>query len=108
MLSSTTFDIPGYEITEHRGLVRGVIVRSPTISQGLMGGLKNIIGGQIGAYAKMCEQTRAEAYEDMAQHAQALGANAIVGIRYDASSVESKSAAVEVLCYGTAVVARKK
>lgn len=108
MLASTTFEIPGYEITEHKGLVRGIIVRSPTISQGIIGGLKNIIGGKIGAYTTMCEQTRGQAYEDMEQHAAQLGANAIIGIRYDASSVEPKGAAVEVLCYGTAVVVRKK
>ena len=108
MLASTTFEIPGYEIVEHKGLVRGIIVRSPTISQGIMGGLKNIIGGKIGAYTTMCEQTRGQAYDDMEQHAAALGANAIIGIRYDASSVEPKGAAVEVLCYGTAVTVRKK
>jgi uncharacterized protein YbjQ (UPF0145 family) len=108
MLASTTFDIPGHEITEHKGLVRGIIVRSPTISQGILGGLKNIIGGKIGAYTAMCEQTRSQAYDDMEKHAAELGANAIVGIRYDASSVEARGAAVEVLCYGTAVVARKK
>lgn len=108
MLTSTTFDIIGHEILEHRGLVRGIIVRSPTISQGILGGLKNIIGGQIGAYTKMCEQTRSQAYDEMERHAQLLGANAIIGIRYDASSVEPQGGAVEVLCYGTAVVVRKK
>ena len=108
MIASTTFEIPGYEIIEHRGLVRGIIVRSPTISQGIMGGLKNIIGGKIGSYTKMCEQTRSQAYDDMEKHASELGANAIVGIRYDASSVEPRGGAVEVLCYGTAVIARKK
>lgn len=108
MLASTTFDIPGHEITEHLGLVRGIIVRSPTISQGILGGLKNIIGGKIGAYTEMCEQTRAQAYEDMLRHAAQLGANAVIGIRYDASSVEPRGAAVEVLCYGTAVLARRK
>ena len=89
-------------------MVRGVIVRSPTISQGIIGGLKNLIGGRIGAYTQMCDQTRAQAYEEMERHAAELGANAIVGIRYDASAVESKGAAVEVLCYGTAVVVRGK
>jgi uncharacterized protein YbjQ (UPF0145 family) len=108
MLASTTFEIAGHEIVDHKGMVRGIIVRSPTISQGILGGLKNIIGGQIGAYTTMCEQTRGQAYDEMVRHAAELGANAIVGIRYDASSVESKGAAVEVLCYGTAVVARKK
>ncbi|MFH1499342.1 MAG: YbjQ family protein [Verrucomicrobiota bacterium] len=108
MLASTTFDIPGHEITEHRGLVRGIIVRSPTIAQGIVGGLKNIIGGTIGAYTEMCEQTRGQAYEAMVRHARELGANAIIGIRYDASSVEPRGGAVEVLCYGTAVVVRRK
>ena len=107
MLSSTTFEIHGHRIIEHMGLVRGIIVRSPTISQGIMGGLKNIIGGKIGAYTTMCEQTRAQAYADMEKHAEELGANAIIGIRYDAASVESHGAAVEVLCYGTAVRVEK-
>lgn len=107
MLNSTTFEIHGYHIIEHKGLVRGVIVRSPTISQGIMGGLKNLIGGKIGAYTTMCEQTRGQAYADMEKHAAELGANAIIGIRYDASSVESQGASVEVLCYGTAVVVTK-
>src|SRR3954469_11192426 len=108
MLASTTFEIHGHEITEHKGLVRGIIVRSPTISQGILGGLKNIIGGQIGAYTTMCEQTRGQAFSALEQHAADLGANAVVGIRYDASSVEPRGGAVEVLCYGTAVVVRKK
>ncbi|HET7535714.1 MAG TPA: YbjQ family protein [Candidatus Didemnitutus sp.] len=108
MLASTTFEISGHEVIEHKGLVRGIIVRSPTISQGIIGGLKNIIGGKIGAYTTMCEQTRAQAYDDMVLHASQLGANAIIGIRYDASSVEPRGGAVEVLCYGTAVLARKK
>jgi uncharacterized protein YbjQ (UPF0145 family) len=108
MLASTTFEISGHEIVEHKGLVRGIIVRSPTISQGILGGLKNIIGGTIGAYTAMCEQTRSQAFADMEKHAAELGANAIVGIRYDASSVEPRGGAVEVLCYGTAVVTRKK
>lgn len=108
MLSSTTFEIAGYEIAEHKGLVRGIIVRSPTISQGILGGLKNMIGGKIGAYTSMCEQTREQAFEDLEAHAASLGANAVIGVRYDASSVEPNGGAVEVLCYGTAVVVRKK
>ncbi|MDB6077147.1 MAG: hypothetical protein JWO82_894 [Akkermansiaceae bacterium] len=107
MLSSTTFEIHGYDITEHKGMVRGIIVRSPTISQGIIGGLKSIIGGRIGAYTTMCEQTRQQAFEDLEQHAAELGANAVIGVRYDASSVDPRGA-VEVLCYGTAVVAQKK
>lgn len=101
---TTTFTIEGYRIREYKGLVRGIIVRSPTIVQGIMGGLKNIIGGSIGAYTEMCEQARQQAYDLLIQHAAALGANAIVGVRYDASEVVSKGNATEVLCYGTAVV----
>ncbi len=108
MIASTTFTIDGYDTTETKGLVRGIIVRSPTISQGILGGLKNIIGGKIGAYTAMCEQTRSQAYDDMVAHARAMGANAIVGVRYDASSVEPRGGAVEVLCYGTAVVVAKR
>ena len=101
---TTTFTIEGYRIAKYLGVVRGIIVRAPTISQGIMGGLKSIIGGQIGAYTTMCEQTRQQAYELLVDHAVALGANAIVGLRYDAAEVVSQGSATEVLCYGTAVV----
>ncbi len=101
---STTFEIAGCRITRNLGVVRGITVRSPTISQGIMGGLKSIIGGRIGAYVEMCEQARQHAYDSMVEHACQLGANAIVGVRYDASDVGGQTAATEVLCYGTAVV----
>ena len=105
LLVSTTFEIQGRRIREYKGMVRGIIVRAPTIGQGLMGGLKAIVGGQIGAYTEMCEQARQSAYDLMVSHAQQLGANAIVGVHYDASDVGGeRSAATEVLCYGTAVV----
>jgi uncharacterized protein YbjQ (UPF0145 family) len=82
-------------------------VRAPTISQGIIGGLKSIIGGNIGAYTEMCEQTRQQAYDLLIDHARSLGANAVVGLRFDASEVASKSSATEVLCYGTAVEVTK-
>jgi uncharacterized protein YbjQ (UPF0145 family) len=107
MLITTTFSFDGYRILEYKGLVRGIIVRAPTIAQGIVGGLKNIIGGRIGAYTEMCEQAREQAYDAMVEHANQLGANAIVGVRYDASEVVSKGSATEVLCYGTAVVVAK-
>src|SRR2546423_11526275 len=107
MLITTTFDFAGYRILEYKGLVRGIIVRSPTIAQGIIGGLKNIIGGRIGAYTEMCETARQQAYDSMVAHAASLGANAIVGVRYDASEVVSKGSATEVLCYGTAVLIQK-
>ncbi|HKB88889.1 MAG TPA: YbjQ family protein [Opitutaceae bacterium] len=103
---STTFTIEGYSIVEYKGIVRGIIVRTPTIAQGFFGGLKSIIGGQIGAYSEMCEQARQQAYDLMLSHARSLGANAVVGMRYDASEV-SKVSATEVLCYGTAVVIQR-
>jgi uncharacterized protein YbjQ (UPF0145 family) len=105
MFVTTTFSFEGFHIKQYRGLVRGIVVRSPTISQGLIGGLKNIIGGRIGAYGDMCEQTRRQAYDEMIKHAEEMGANAVVGVRYDASDIGgAQSAATEVICYGTAVV----
>jgi len=104
---TTTFTIEGYRIKTYKGIVRGIIVRSPTITQGIIGGLKNIIGGQIGAYTEMCEQARQQAYDRMIRHAEEIGANAIVGLHYDASEVVSRGSATEVLCYGTAVVIEK-
>src|SRR5271168_4656797 len=97
---TTTFTIEGYQIVQYLGIVRGLIVRAPTIAQGIMGGLKSIIGGRIGAYTEMCEQTREQAYELLVQHAHDVGANAVVGFRYDASEISGKNtSATEVLCY---------
>jgi uncharacterized protein YbjQ (UPF0145 family) len=104
MIVSTTFDVQGRRIREYKGVVRGITVRAPTISQGILGGLKSIIGGQIGAYTEMCEQARQTAYDLMIQHARELGANGVIGMSFDASEVASKASATEVLCYGTAVV----
>lgn len=105
MLVTTTFSFEGYRIVEYRGVVRGIVVRAPTIAQGFFGGLKNIIGGRIGSYAKMCEQARQQAYDLLIEHARDVGANAVVGLRYGAADV-SRGSATEVLCYGTAVVVR--
>lgn len=104
MITTTTFDIDGYRIAEYKGLVRGITVRTPTIAQGFVGGLKSIIGGKIGAYIEMCEQARQHAYDELVAHASQLGANAVVGLRYESSEVGTQGGATEVLCYGTAVV----
>ncbi len=104
MIVTTTFDIQGYRVKEYKGIVRGIIVRSPTIAQGILGGLKGILGGRIGAYMEMCEQARSQAYDQMIEHATQLGANAVIGVSYDADEVVSRESATEVLCYGTAVV----
>jgi uncharacterized protein YbjQ (UPF0145 family) len=102
LILTTTLGVEGYRIREYLGLVRGVVVRSPTISQGLMGGLRTLVGGQIHEFTEMCEQTRQQATAALAQHAQELGADAVVGIGYDASEIGQW--ATEVLCYGTAVL----
>src|SRR4051794_37820029 len=104
IIVTTTFAIEGYRIRSYLGIVRGLIVRAPTIAQGFFGGLKSIIGGQIGAYTQMCEQARQQAYELLIDHAREMGANAVVGLHYDASEVAGKMSATEVLCYGTAVI----
>lgn len=107
-LATTAFELPGYKVEKNCGIVRGLVVRSPTIAQGFLGGLKNIIGGRIESYREMCEAARNEAYQEMVQHAQSLGANAVVGMRYDSSDLgSSASRATEILCYGTAVVISK-
>lgn len=108
MKTTTGLDFEGYVITDYKGLVRGITVRSPTIAQGILGGLKSIVGGRIGAYTEMCEQARQHALDELITHAAQLGANAIIGIRYDASEVVSKESATEVLCYGTAVTIERK
>jgi uncharacterized protein YbjQ (UPF0145 family) len=108
MKTTTGFEFEGYKITDYKGLVRGITVRSPTIFQGLLGGLKTIIGGRIGAYVEMCEQARQHALDALIEHATQLGANAIIGVRYDASEVGGSESATEVLCYGTAVFIEPK
>lgn len=102
--ATTTFNIDGHRIVRYCGVVRGIVVRAPTIAQGIMGGLKTIVGGNIGSYTQMCEQARQQAYELLIDHAVASGANAVVGLRYESSEVGKGSGSVEVLCYGTAVV----
>ena len=108
MYVTTTLAFEGYRIVEYMGVVRGIVVRAPTIGQGIMGGLKSIIGGNIGAYTEMCEQARSEAFDLLVQHAHEKGANAIIGMHYDASDIGSGGGtgrhATEVLCYGTGVV----
>lgn len=99
---TTTFDFQGYRIQEYKGLVRGIVVRAPTIAQGIMGGLKKMVGGRIGAYQSMCEDVRREALEHLLEHAGELGANGVVGLRYESSDLGD--GATEVLCYGTAVL----
>ena len=99
---TTTLEFQGYRIKEYKGLARGIVVRAPTIAQGIMGSLKKVVGGRIGAYQTMCEDVRREALEQLLSHAEELGANAVVGLRYESSDLGD--GATEVLCYGTGVM----
>jgi uncharacterized protein YbjQ (UPF0145 family) len=101
MIVTTGNEVTGRSTSTYVGIVRGIVVRSPNIAQGLLGGLKQIIGGNIESYAKVCEDAREEAYERMVRHAQERGADAVIGMRYDAT--EFAQGVTEVLAYGTAV-----
>ncbi len=101
-LTTTAFSLDGYKITKNFGLVRGITVRSRSIFGTLGGTLQTIIGGNITLFTELCEKTRGEAFEMMLKHAEDMGANAVIGIRYDANDV--MSGVTEVLCYGTAVL----
>lgn len=102
---TTGLEIPGYKITKSMGVARGLIVRSRSIIGDIGAGLQSIMGGNITLLTELCEQSRKDAYELMCQHAQEMGANAIVAMRYDANEVGN--IATEVLAYGTAVVVEK-
>jgi uncharacterized protein YbjQ (UPF0145 family) len=101
MIVTTGNDVAGRTIATYLGVVRGIVVRSPTIGQGIMGGLKTIVGGNNDTYAGICETARQDAYNRMTQHAKSLGANAVICMRYDAT--EFADGVTEVLAYGTAV-----
>ena len=102
---TTTFAIDGFKVVRTIGVVRGITVRSRSILGTMAGSLHTIIGGNITAFTKLCEMTRAEAFDIMVQHASEIGANAIVGVRYDATEI--MSGVTEVLAYGTAVVVER-
>jgi uncharacterized protein YbjQ (UPF0145 family) len=101
MIVTTGNEVAGRAIRTYLGIVRGIVVRAPTIGQGLLGSLKQIVGGNIESYADACETAREHAFERMVQHAADLGADAVIGMRYDAT--EFTQGATEVLAYGTAV-----
>lgn len=100
--TTTTFEIPGHKISQNLGIVRGIIVRSRSIFGTIGAGFQTLLGGNITILSELCEKTREDAYNLMLQHAESLGANAAIGIRYE--STEIMSGVTEVLCYGTAVV----
>ena len=100
-MTTTAFTLDGYSVVQNLGVVRGITVRSRSIFGTIGGSLQTLLGGNITLFTELCEKTRAEAFEMMVGHAEELGANAVVGIRYDAT--ELMQGVSEVLCYGTAV-----
>lgn len=99
---TTAFEIPNYRITQNLGVVRGIVVRSRNIIATIGASLQTIVGGNITVWTKLCEDTRADAFDIMIQHATEIGANAVVGARYD--TTEISTGVTEVIAYGTAVV----
>ncbi len=99
---TTAFELPGVKVVRNLGVVRGITVRSRSVVGNMVGGLQTIFGGNITIYTELCEHARQEAFEIMLQHADQMGANAIIGVRYDANDV--MDGVTEVLAYGTAVV----
>jgi uncharacterized protein YbjQ (UPF0145 family) len=104
-LITTTFTIDGYKVVKQLGVVRGITVRSRNMFATIGASLQTLIGGNITLFTELCEKTRSEAFEIMVQHAEEMGANAIIGMRYDANEV--MQGVTEVLAYGTAVVLEK-
>lgn len=98
---TTAFEVPGFRVKRNLGVVRGIVVRSRSIVGTIGAGLQTIVGGNISLFSKLCEQTRADSFDLMIQHANDLGADAIIGARYDATEI--MNGVTEVLAYGTAV-----
>lgn len=98
---TTAFELPGFRIKRNLGVVRGIVVRSRSIVGTIGAGLQTIVGGNISLFTKLCEQTRSDSFDLMIQHANDLGADAIIGARYDATEI--MNGVTEVLAYGTAV-----
>jgi uncharacterized protein YbjQ (UPF0145 family) len=101
-MTTTAFEIQGSRIVRNLGVVRGITVRSRSIFGTIGGSLQTLVGGNISLFTELCEKTRAEAFDMMVKHAEQVGANAVVGIRYDATEV--MQGVTEMVCYGTGVV----
>jgi uncharacterized protein YbjQ (UPF0145 family) len=99
--TTTTFELPGFHIARSLGVVRGITVRTRSLPMSIVGGLRTLFGGRAGIFSDLCESAREESFQLMLSHARRMGANAVVGIRYDTGPMVG---AAEVLCYGTAVV----
>jgi len=99
---TTAFDLPNFHVRQTLGVVRGIVVRSRNVFATLGATFQQVVGGNITIWTKMCEETRSDAFDIMIQHASEIGANAIIGARYD--TTEISTGVTEVLCYGTAVI----
>jgi|SRR5690348_1076074 len=104
-MTTTAFTLDGYRIVRNLGVVRGIMVRSRSIVGSVGGALQTLVGGNISLFTSLCERTRSEAFELMLAHAQQQGANAVIGVRYDATEI--MNGVTEVLCYGTAVTVER-
>jgi uncharacterized protein YbjQ (UPF0145 family) len=104
-MTTTSFSLEGYRTVRSLGVVRGITVRSRSVFGTIGGGLQTLIGGNITLFTELCERARIEAFEIMCQHADEMGANAVIGVRYDATEVYRGT--TEVLCYGTAVAVER-
>ena len=102
MIVATTNDIAGHRIVQHLGLCRGITVRSRSVVGNFFGAVQSVFGGKLGVYVRLAEDAREEAYQHMVQHAREAGANAVLGMRYDANEI--MDGITEVLAYGTAVI----
>ncbi len=105
-MTSTTFDIEGYKVVKTFGMVRGIIVRSRSVIGNIGAAFQMFVGGNISIYTKLCEEAREHSFQLLLEHADSMGANAIIGVRYDATEIAAGVS--EVLCYGTAVMVEKK
>ena len=99
---TTALELPGYRLVRNLGLVRGLVVRSRSVVGNFVGGIQTLFGGNITIYTELCERTRSDTYREMFHHAEMMGANGIIAVRYDAT--ELMAGLTEVLCYGTAVI----
>ena len=104
-MTTTAFELQGYKVVKNIGVVRGIIVRSRSIIGNIGAGIQALFGGNITLYTALCERARKDSFEMMVKHAEELGANALIGIRYDATEIGA--GITEVICYGTAAVVKK-
>ena len=101
-MATTAFELPNFRVTQSLGVVRGIVVRSRNVFATIGASLQTLVGGNITLWTKMCEETRSDAFDIMIQHASEIGANAIIGVRYD--TTEISTGVTEVIAYGTAVI----